>query len=236
MADTHVLFVEDDDVIREATQLALERDGFVVTAVPDGLSGLESFRARRPDIALLDVMVPGLDGVSLCRRIRDESTVPVIMLSARADSIDVVLGLEAGADDYVTKPFDGAVLVARIRAVLRRFGHASGAAGNGGAESSNETLEGGVLRFGDLEVDTEGMEVRKAGTPVALTPTEMRLLLEFSSAPGTVLSRDRLLERVWDYGWGGDTRVVDVHVQRLRGKIGQDRIETVRGFGYKLRG
>ena len=136
MADqTHVLFVEDDDVIREATQLALERDGFAVTAMPDGLSGLESFRADRPDIALLDVMVPGLDGVSLCRRIRDESTVPVIMLSARADSIDVVLGLEAGADDYVTKPFDGAVLVARIRAVLRRFGHAGGGPGTGAADT-----------------------------------------------------------------------------------------------------
>ncbi|MBV7695927.1 two-component system response regulator CseB [Streptomyces sp. TRM70350] len=235
MADqTHVLFVEDDDVIREATQLALERDGFAVTAMPDGLSGLEAFRANRPDIALLDVMVPGLDGVSLCRRIRDESTVPVIMLSARADSIDVVLGLEAGADDYVTKPFDGAVLVARIRAVLRRFGHASGGAA-GRPEGADSSAGGGVLTFGDLEVDTEGMEVRKAGRPVALTPTEMRLLLEFSSAPGTVLSRDKLLERVWDYGWGGDTRVVDVHVQRLRTKIGQDRIETVRGFGYKLK-
>ncbi|MFF5334815.1 two-component system response regulator CseB [Streptomyces sp. NPDC013181] len=232
MAETHVLFVEDDDVIREATQLALERVGFAVTAVPDGLTGLEAFRADRPDIALLDVMVPGLDGVSLCRRIRDESTVPVIMLSARADSIDVVLGLEAGADDYVTKPFDGAVLVARIRAVLRRFGHASGDASGGGPEPAPE---GGLLVFGDLEVDTEGMEVRRGGTHVALTPTEMRLLLEFSSAPGTVLSRDKLLERVWDYGWGGDTRVVDVHVQRLRTKIGQDRIETVRGFGYKLR-
>ncbi|MGW0766401.1 two-component system response regulator CseB [Streptomyces sp. NPDC002676] len=234
MADqTHVLFVEDDDVIREATQLALERVGFAVTAMPDGLSGLEAFRADRPDIALLDVMVPGLDGVSLCRRIRDESTVPVIMLSARADSIDVVLGLEAGADDYVTKPFDGAVLVARIRAVLRRFGHAAGGAAqpaDPGAEAN-----GGPLTFGDLEIDTEGMEVRRAGRPVALTPTEMRLLLEFSSAPGTVLSRDKLLERVWDYGWGGDTRVVDVHVQRLRQKIGQDRIETVRGFGYKLK-
>ncbi|MFE6778714.1 two-component system response regulator CseB [Streptomyces sp. NPDC057702] len=236
MAETHVLFVEDDDVIREATQLALERDGFVVTAAPDGLTGLERFRANRPDIALLDVMVPGLDGVSLCRRIRDESTVPVIMLSARADSIDVVLGLEAGADDYVTKPFDGAVLVARIRAVLRRFGHASGPGGAAGAGSADDADGEGPLRFGDLEVDPEGMEVRKAGTPVALTPTEMRLLLEFSAAPGTVLSRDRLLERVWDYGWGGDTRVVDVHVQRLRGKIGQDRIETVRGFGYKLKG
>ncbi|AXE22368.1 DNA-binding response regulator [Streptomyces globosus] len=234
MAETHVLFVEDDDVIREATTLALERDGFTVTAMPDGLSGLESFRACRPDIALLDVMVPGMDGVSLCRRIRDESTVPVIMLSARADSIDVVLGLEAGADDYVTKPFDGAVLVARIRAVLRRFGHAGGPNGAGGPGDGGPG--NGILAFGDLEVDTEGMEVRRAGAPVALTPTEMRLLLEFSSAPGTVLSRDRLLERVWDYDWGGDTRVVDVHVQRLRTKIGQDRIETVRGFGYKLKG
>lgn len=232
MAETHVLFVEDDDVIREATQLALERDGFRVTAMPDGLSGLDAFRAQRPDIALLDVMLPGMDGVSLCRRIRDESTVPVIMLSARADSIDVVLGLEAGADDYVTKPFDGSVLMARIRAVLRRFGHAGGV-GEHGAGSADG---GGLLAFGDLEVDTEGMEVRKDGAPVALTPTEMRLLLEFSSAPGTVLSRDKLLERVWDYGWGGDTRVVDVHVQRLRAKIGQDRIETVRGFGYKLKG
>ncbi|MFI1728541.1 two-component system response regulator CseB [Streptomyces acidicola] len=230
---THVLFVEDDDVIREATQLALERDGFAVTAVPDGLAGLDAFRADRPDIALLDVMLPGLDGVSLCRRIRDESTVPVIMLSARADSIDVVLGLEAGADDYVTKPFDGAVLVARIRAVLRRFGHASGGAAKGDGHGAGAV--GGVLSFGELEVDTEGMEVRRSGQPVALTPTEMRLLLEFSSAPGTVLSRDKLLERVWDYGWGGDTRVVDVHVQRLRTKIGQDRIETVRGFGYKLK-
>lgn len=233
---THVLFVEDDDVIREATQLALERDGFVVTAMPDGLSGLDAFRARRPDIALLDVMLPGLDGVSLCRRIRDESTVPVIMLSARADSIDVVLGLEAGADDYVTKPFDGAVLVARIRAVLRRFGHASGTGPGAPAPAGSAAPAGdGVLSFGDLEIDTIGMEVRRGGKPVGLTPTEMRLLLEFSAAPGTVLSRDKLLERVWDYGWGGDTRVVDVHVQRLRAKIGQDRIETVRGFGYKLR-
>lgn len=233
MADTHVLFVEDDDVIREATQLTLERDGFTVTAVPDGLGGLEAFRADQPDIALLDVMLPELDGVSLCRRIRSESTVPVIMLSARSDSIDVVLGLEAGADDYVTKPFDSAVLIARIRAVLRRFEHAGAQEGR---EAGERAVEQPLLRFGDVEVDPEGMEVRKGGEPVALTPTEMRLLLEFSSAPGTVLSREKLLTRVWAYGWDGDTRVVDVHVQRLRGKIGQDRVETVRGFGYKLKG
>jgi DNA-binding response OmpR family regulator len=226
MPATHVLFVEDDDVIREATTLALERDGFQVTAAPDGLAGLDCFRSARPDLALLDVMVPGLDGVSLCRRIRDESTVPVIMVSARADAIDVVLGLEAGADDYVTKPFDGAVLVARIRAVLRRFRS---------TVPEEEPDDGAVLSFGDIEIDPEGMEVTRGGERLSLTPTEMRLLLEFAGAPGTVLSRDRLLARVWDYAWGGDTRVVDVHVQRLRAKIGQDRLETVRGFGYKLR-
>ncbi|WP_333766918.1 two-component system response regulator CseB [Streptomyces sp. IBSBF 2435] len=226
MAATHVLFVEDDDVIREATTLSLERDGFQVTAAPDGLTGLDAFRAQRPDLALLDVMVPGLDGVSLCRRIRDESTVPVIMVSARADAIDIVLGLEAGADDYVTKPFDGAVLVARIRAVLRRFR----------ASAADDPQDAGaLLSFGDIAIDPEGMEVTRAGERLALTPTEMRLLLEFAATPGTVLSRDRLLTRVWDYEWGGDTRVVDVHVQRLRAKVGQDRIETVRGFGYKLR-
>jgi DNA-binding response OmpR family regulator len=156
--------------------------------------------------------------------------VRVILVWAGADAIDVVLGLEAGADDYVTKPFDGAVLLARIRAVLRRFGRAES-----GGQGQAAPDEGGVLSFGELEIDTEGMEVRRAGRQVALTPTEMRLLLEFSAAPGTVLSRDKLLERVWEYGWGGDTRVVDVHVQRLRTKIGQDRIETVRGFGYKLK-
>ena len=226
MPATHVLFVEDDDVIREATTLALERDGFQVTAAPDGLAGLTAFRARRPDLALLDVMVPGLDGVSLCRRIRDESTVPVIMVSARADAIDVVLGLEAGADDYVTKPFDGAVLVARIRAVLRRFRATAPTTSRTAAPRCPSATSRSTPR---------AWRSPAAGELLALTPTEMRLLLEFAGAPGTVLSRDRLLERVWDYEWGGDTRVVDVHVQRLRAKIGQDRLETVRGFGYKLR-
>ncbi len=217
-----VLLVEDDDVIREATQLALERNGFTVDVAADGLAGLAAFRASRPDVALLDIMLPGMNGVSLCRQIREESSTPVIMMSARADPVDVVLGLEAGADDYVTKPFDSTVLVARIRAVVRRMSRAAA-----------PTPAGSV--FGDLEVDRDALEVRLRGQPVELTPTELRLLLCFVDSPGTVLTRDVLLEQVWDYQWGGDSRVVDVHVQRLRAKIGQDLIETVRGFGYKLR-
>lgn len=233
MSDTHVLFVEDDEVIREATQLALERHGLRITAAGDGLAGLEAFRSHAPDIALLDVMLPEMDGVSLCRGIREESTIPVILLSARSDALDVVLGLEAGADDYVTKPFDTTVLVARIRAVLRRFDAVSHPARS---EPEQPQAAGRPLRFGELVLDPDGMEVHRAGQPIALTPTEMRLLLQFADAPGTVLSRETLLHRVWDYGdWDGDTRVVDVHVQRLRTKIGSDLIETVRGFGYKLR-
>jgi DNA-binding response OmpR family regulator len=217
-----VLLVEDDDVIREATQLALERNGFTVDVAADGLTGLAAFRERTPDVALLDIMLPGMNGVSLCRQIREESPTPVIMMSARADPVDVVLGLEAGADDYVTKPFDSTVLVARIRAVVRRMSRAA-------VPSQNGTV------FGDLAVDRDALEVRLAGEPVELTPTELRLLLCFVDSPGTVLTRDVLLEQVWDYQWGGDSRVVDVHVQRLRAKIGQDMIETVRGFGYKLK-
>ncbi|SDM49088.1 two-component system response regulator CseB [Allokutzneria albata] len=219
---THVLLVEDDDVIREATQLSLERDGFRVTVAGDGIAGLAAFRAERPDVALLDIMLPGINGVSLCRQIRDEGPTPVIMLSARADPVDVVLGLEAGADDYVTKPFDSTVLVARIRAVVRRMGRA-------------EQPSAKPLSFGDLEIEKDGLEVRRAGRRLELTPTELRLLLCFADSPGNVLTREVLLEQVWDYQWGGDSRVVDVHVQRLRAKIGQDRIETVRGFGYKLK-
>ncbi|WP_017617715.1 two-component system response regulator CseB [Nocardiopsis gilva] len=226
VAQTHVLFVEDDDVIRETTQLSLERDGFRVTVAADGRAGMEEFLASRPDVALLDVMLPGMNGVSLCRRIREESLIPVIMLSARDDPVDIVVGLEAGADDYVTKPFDSAVLTARIRAVLRRT---EGRRPDTGSDN-------GALRFGDVEIDPDGVRVLRGGEVVALTPTEMRLLLRFADSPGTVLSRDILLESVWDYAWGGDSRVVDVHVQRLRNKIGAERIATVRGFGYKLVG
>jgi DNA-binding response OmpR family regulator len=222
-----LLLVEDDAVIREATQLSLERHGYDVTTADDGLEAIDVFEKVQPDAVLLDIMLPGLDGISVCRRLREASTVPIIMVSARSDALDVVLGLEAGADDYVTKPFDTQVLVARLRAVLRRavIEPVPAAA----------TQHSGVEVFGDLELDREALEVRRGGQQVQLTPTELRLLLEFANNPGVVLSRSTLLQRVWDYEWGGDGRLVDVHLQRLRTKIGADRIETVRGFGYKLR-
>jgi DNA-binding response OmpR family regulator len=222
-----ILMVEDDAVIREATQLTLERHGYDVTTAEDGLEAIESFEKIHPDAVMLDIMLPGLDGISVCRRIRESSTVPIVMVSARGDALDVVLGLEAGADDYVTKPFDTQVLVARLRAVLRR----AVADPERPAPSTGATVES----FGDLELDREALEVRRGGSTVQLTPTELKLLIEFANNPGVVLSRSTLLQRVWDYEWGGDGRLVDVHLQRLRTKIGADRIETVRGFGYKLR-
>ena len=245
--------------------MALERYGFPVTTAADGLEGLEAFHAVRPDLLLLDVMLPLLDGVGLCRRIREESQLPILMMSARTDPVDVVSGLEAGADDYVVKPFESAVLVARIRTVLRRIRVAPAPAAASPAVLSSPSSSPSpsspfppssaspdspaapvaptpapspthaVRNFDGLQVDTDSMEVRVDGRLVPLTPTELRLLLEFTAAPGIVLERSTLLERVWDYEWGADTRVVDVHVQRLRAKIGSGRIETVRGFGYKLR-
>jgi DNA-binding response OmpR family regulator len=230
---SRILVVDDEPQILRALEMSLRGAGYDVETATTGAQALTNAAVQPPDAVILDLVLPDTRGTEVCRELRTWTSVPVIVLSVVGDESEKVAALDAGADDYVTKPFDGAVLVARIRAVLRRFGHASG--GDRTADSEAAPVGGGVLTFGDLEIDTEGMEVRRAGQPVALTPTEMRLLLEFSSAPGTVLSRDKLLERVWDYGWGGDTRVVDVHVQRLRTKIGQDRIETVRGFGYKLK-
>ncbi|MFI8928222.1 two-component system response regulator CseB [Streptomyces sp. NPDC053474] len=226
-ASVRILLVEDDETIRRSVGMALERYGYQVAAAPDGLTGLEMFRDGRHDLLLLDVMLPFLDGIGLCRRIRETSQAPILMMSARGDALDVVAGLEAGADDYVVKPVDTTVLVARIRMLLRRATFTAPAPGTAD--------DGGVLTFRDLTVDTRGLEVRVDGRPVALTPTELRLLLEFVAAPGIVLERQRLLRTVWDYGWEGDSRVVDLAVQRLRKKIGADHIETARGFGYKFR-
>ena len=221
-----MLFVEDDPVIRRATADYLGRNGFDVVTAEDGDAGLLAWRSSEPVLALLDIMLPGMDGVSLCRAIRAESQIPVILMSARSDPIDVVMGLEAGADDYVTKPFEPAVLAARLRAALRRVAPA------------DEDLPA-IIEVGPLVVDREGYAVTRDGEALALTPTEYRLLVEFVDNVGMALDRPTLLERVWGYGWAGDTRLVDVHVQRLRAKIEVDPaspelVQTVRGVGYKL--
>jgi len=222
VSGSSVLLVEDDPAIRETTRLLLESFGFAVREAADGQAGIDAFRLERPDVALLDVMLPRIDGISLTRLIRAESDLPVVLLSARGENTDIVSGLEAGADDYVPKPFDGPVLAARLHAVLRR------------ARRSTAEARGGVLEAGGLSIDLGGLTVQADGVPVRLTMTEVKLAIELARHAGIVLDRDTLLQRVWDYPAGGDTRLVDVHIQRLRAKIGGGRIATVRGAGYKL--
>ncbi|MFF0148788.1 DNA-binding response OmpR family regulator [Amycolatopsis sulphurea] len=225
-----VLLIEDDQAVREGLQIALTYQGHTVEAVETGEEGLARLTGGTADVVVLDLMLPGMDGFEVCRRIRASGDLPIIMLTARNDDIDVVAGLEAGADDYVVKPAQARVLEARIRAVLRR---------TGGEPRQAGAAEAGPERHGDLAIDRAGLVVAKHGRPVALAPTELRLLLELSASPGRVLSRQQLLESVWDQGYLGDSRLVDACVQRLRSKIEDDPgapayVQTVRGFGYRF--
>lgn len=219
-----VLLVEDDPGVADALQLALTSLGHQVETAADGEAGLTALARRQFDVMLLDVMMPGIDGFETARRVRSGSLLPIIMLTARSDPVDIVAGLECGADDYVTKPVEPRVLDARIKAVLRR------ADPRGGNES---------MVFGDLAINPLAMTVTSGGEPVALTPTELRLLLELAEHTGQVLSRHQLLQRVWGYGYAGDSRLVDAVVQRLRAKVEPTPaqptlIRTVRGIGYRL--
>lgn len=222
---TRILSVEDDERIRKAVKLALEDEGWAVEEADTGEEALNAFQRQPTDVVLIDIMLPGIDGFDVCRAIRRVSDVPIVMVTARADTHDVVAGLEAGADDYLTKPFAPKELSARIRALLRRA----------------RTTESGSahLRFGDLEIVPDEGVVRRGGEEIHLTKTEFRLLVELASSPGRVFSRETLLERVWGYGYFGDGRLVDVHVRRLRTKVEADaanprHVVTVRGLGYKL--
>ena len=219
-----ILIVEDDASLREVIALGLQRDGYEVVEARDGAAGLRSLSTDRPDLVLLDVMLPGLDGFEVCRAIRRDSLVPVIMLTARSDTVDVVVGLESGADDYVTKPFEFPELLARIRSVLRRTQPAE--------------VAQPAVRLGPLEIDVDGHVVRRDGQELSLTATEFRLLATLAAHRGRALTRDQLLDQVWGYTFLGDSRLVDVHVQRLRAKIEADPthpalILTVRGIGYR---
>lgn len=220
-----ILLVEDDERIRGSLRLALEDAEFEVVEAGSGEDALAVFDTAAPDIALVDLMLPGMDGFACCRALRERSDVPVIIVTARGDTQDVVAGLEAGADDYVTKPFVARELTARIRALLRRV------------KSSGPETE--LLTFGPVEVMPGQGVVRVGGHEVHLTKTEFRLLVDLARHPGRVFSREQLLERVWGYGYFGDGRLVDVHVRRLRTKVEANpadprHVVTVRGLGYKL--
>jgi two-component system response regulator MtrA len=217
-----ILVVDDDIALAEMIGIVLQGEGFEPSFCADGSGALQAFRDSKPDLVLLDLMLPGRNGIEVCADIRAESGVPVIMLTAKSDTADVVRGLESGADDYVVKPFNPKELVARIRTRLR--------------PSPESTVE--ILRIGDLTLDVAGHEVRRGETAINLTPLEFELLLALAMKPQQVFTREMLLEQVWGYHYKADTRLVNVHVQRLRAKVEQDPdnpaiVMTVRGVGYR---
>lgn len=218
-----ILVVDDDPAINEMLTIVLEAEGFNTRSVTDGAEAVPAFKDYEPDLILLDLMLPGVNGIDICREIRKDSAVPIVMLTAKTDTVDVVLGLESGADDYITKPFKPKELVARIRARLRR--------------TDNEEPTD-VFQISDLTIDVPQHTVTRNGEEIQLTPLEFDLLLEMARKPNQVHSREELLESVWGYRNASDTRLVNVHVQRLRSKIEHDPenpeiILTVRGVGYK---
>jgi DNA-binding response OmpR family regulator len=219
------MLVDDDARLREIVGMALEGEGYGVVSSETGREALRALEHEEPDLLILDVMLPDMDGFELCREIRRDRLVPILMLTAKTDTVDVVVGLESGADDYVTKPFVTKELVARIRALLRR---------TRGAEPQAERLV-----IGDLEIMPDAATVTKRGEPVHLTKTEFRLLATMAARPNNVFTREMLLQQVWEYDYFGDSRIVDVHIRRLRSKI-EDAphdpavVQTVRGLGYKV--
>ena len=231
MKEKTILIVEDDKPLLDVLKYQLGKEGYNVVTALDGSQGLEVARSSRPDVILLDIMLPKMDGFEVCRVLRKEMTVPILMLTAKDSEIDKIVGLEIGADDYLTKPFSMRELVARIRAMLRRSEMVE----------MKPTGQGGPIKVGDIEIDTARRRVSVSGSTLKLTAKEFDLLLFLAENKGIVFSREQLLDKVWGYDYPGDTRTVDVHVRWLREKIETDPgkpryLITVRGIGYKLEG
>ncbi|WP_382466474.1 response regulator [Streptomyces noursei] len=227
-----VLLIEDDPAVQKGVTLALKRRGHEVEVAASGETGLLTLERHRPDLVLLDLMLPGMSGLGVCRRIRESKQIPIIILSARGDEIDMVVGLEAGADDYIIKPASGEIIEARMKAVLRRVAPAQ----DSPAVTPTTT---GAEHHGDLTVDRASLVVSKHGAELVLAPSELKLLLFLTATPGQVYSRHQLLEQVWEHSFYGDVRLVDACVMRLRAKIEDDPrkpvyVQTVRGFGYRF--